>query len=212
MNYRHNLITLNTDGNDFAEEFKLIKELIKLNNMKDSSDQAYSFHLSMEREFGERWRLVCFHIIDQSCFDPDERLELLKALTINCYRDCDEGVDLDDIKQPITIYHEQLLNEFRHYLNTDQIDMANKAATDGLALSDVPIAMIIELLFFFVRYDEGYKTIAKYSNTVIANLNEHDRKVLSGFLCKLIDVGYLEKMDLSVETTAIILSTKNVDQ
>jgi hypothetical protein len=93
MNHRHNLISINTDGNDFKEEFKIILDLIELNDMKDSYMFSYPFHQAMELEFGVQWRAVAFIIFDACSSSTEERLELLKCLKVNLYREGDEGFD-----------------------------------------------------------------------------------------------------------------------
>jgi hypothetical protein len=213
MDHRKNMITLNTDGNDFPSEFAFIKNLIDVNGFNEGGGNVYGLHIFMEAEFGPLWRLVAFHLIDQSSSDPDERMKLLKALEVNCYRDCDGGFDLDDVLPPEKEKLElnkfqKMIKEFRHYLNADRIVLADMCAVKGLAMPNLPIEMIIELLFFFVRYDDGYKKISKLSDKILPKLNKQERSEVIGLLLKLIDIGYMEKLDLSIETTAYIVKDK----
>lgn len=80
MNYRHNLISLNTDGDDLSEEFKIILDIIEKNLMDEHLIWAYRFH--QEMEFGPRWRIITFHIIDTCADTPEERIKLLSCLTV----------------------------------------------------------------------------------------------------------------------------------
>lgn len=93
MNHLHNLISINTDGNDFNEEFQIILNLIELNHMKESYMFSYPFHQAMELEFGIQWRAISFIIIDLCASSSEERIELLGCLKINCYREGDEGFE-----------------------------------------------------------------------------------------------------------------------
>lgn len=214
MNHRHNFISLNTDGTDFPDEFDLIKRLIEINGMKSGQRRLYDFHCSMEHEFGPNWRITAFHIIDVSSWCEDEREELLKVLSINCYRDCDNGFDhdvdlkLSEIEESLN-ENQNLLKQFRYYLHTDEVTQAEDCAVHGLAISDLPIEMIIEFLSFFVRQDFGYRVIARYSDKLISNLNENDRKLLIDFLLKLIELNYLEKLDLSTKVVCEIVKLNN---
>ena len=85
MNHRRNLISLNTDGNDYTEEFKIILNLIDVNHMREGYMFAYRFHQSMELEFGPNWRAICFIVIDVCASSTEERMELLSCLKVNCF-------------------------------------------------------------------------------------------------------------------------------
>lgn len=210
MDYRKHMITLNTDGEDFQSEFNFIKNLIDVNGFNDGIGNFYGLHIFMEAEFGPLWRIIVFHIVDVSSSDPDERMKLLQALKVNYKRDCDGSFEYDaeaSTKEPGHNLDESklLLTMFRKNLNDDQIDLAHQCAVQGLSTPDISIEMIIELLFFFVRYDKGYLTIAKFSDQLLPTLNRPGQKVLTGFLLKLMDVGYLEKSDLTAQTLSFFI-------
>lgn len=210
MDYRKNMITLNTDGDDFQSEFNFIKNLIEVNDINSGIGNIQGLHIFMEAEFGPLWRIICFHIIDVSSNDPDERMELLQALKVNFKRDCDGSLEFD-----IDTYTEEseqnldesklLLTMFRENLNDGQINLAHQYAVQGLATPDISIEMIIELLFFFVRYDKGYVIIARFSDQLLPTLSRPNQKVLTGFLLKLMDIGYLEKSDLTAHALSYFI-------
>lgn len=62
---------------------------------------------------------------------------------------------------------------------------------------------------FYVSFDHGYRDIAKYSARILPQLNKDERRSFVPFLLKQIDVGYLDKADLSAEVIAEIVLYQN---
>lgn len=73
----------------------------------------------------------------------------------------------------------------------------------------IPIHFHLEFMFFYMRFDHGYRQIAQYAARILPQLSKDDRRSLVPFLLKQIEVGYLDKTDLSADVVAEIILYQN---
>lgn len=114
---------------------------------------------------------------------------------INC-----EQSDID----PIALYYLHL-----EFLKADEIAFAHQAAIEALEFKELDIKKRIDLLWFFVRYDNGYKFITSHCDSIVPFCTSRDLIYLFKFLNKLIELNYLIKLDLSTNLIAALLESKN---
>jgi hypothetical protein len=77
------------------------------------------------------------------------------------------------------------------------------------ALKVIPLNIHFDFMMFYMSFDHGYRDLAKYAARILPQLNKDDRRGLVPFLLKQIDVGYLDKADLSAEVIAEIVLYQN---
>jgi hypothetical protein len=91
----------------------------------------------------------------------------------------------------------------------DEITEAEVWIEYSKKLPVIPLNIHLEFMFFYVRFDHGYRQIAQYAARILPQLNKEDRRSLVPFLLKQIEVGYLDKTDLSTDVVAEIILYQN---
>ncbi len=123
------------------------------------------------------------------------------------------NIALEDLKKTImendiqdAEYYLQMVN---WYVLCDEITEAEVWIEYSKKLPFIPLNVHLEFMFFFMRFDHGYRQIAKYAERILPQLSKDDRRSLVPFLLKQIDVGYLDKNDLSPDVLAEIVLYQN---
>jgi hypothetical protein len=104
---------------------------------------------------------------------------------------------------------EYFLQMVNWYEQCDDITEAEVWIEYSQKLKSIPIGVHLEFMYFYVRFDHGYRQIAKYVARILPQLDKEDRRGLVPFLLKQIDVGYLDKNDLSPDVIAEIVLYQN---
>lgn len=91
----------------------------------------------------------------------------------------------------------------------DEIVEAEEWIIKSQSLENIPLNIHFDFMFFYMRFDHGYRQIAQYAARILPQLSKDDRRSLVPFLLKQMEVGYLDKTDLSADVIAEILLYQN---
>lgn len=120
---------------------------------------------------------------------------------------------LEDLKKTImeneiqdAEYYLQMINWLVH---CDEITEAEVWIENSKKLPVIPLKIHLEFMFFYMRFDHGYRQIAQYAARILPQLNKEERRSLVPFLIKQIEINYLEISDLSTDVIAEIVLYQN---